>query len=146
MTNYNELLQQKEAGTLKPMSEFTRDELKKLVYEQYVTVNDLSELFEVSKGKITDLKRIMKIRDSDILEEKQLDQYVLISQNAYDLCESIIKEYFNEKINEEDLEIYHKIKKDLKGKILEQSETTKSMIAEVIQDKFYIPSRRKSHV
>jgi hypothetical protein len=67
-------------GKLKPLEEFSRDELKYIVVTELATVSELAELFDVPKNKITKLKEEKMIRDLDLIEESNLERTASISQ------------------------------------------------------------------
>ncbi|MEH7255765.1 hypothetical protein V7111_27025, partial [Neobacillus niacini] len=86
------LFQLKKEGSLKPLEEFSRDELKQLVGEELATVSELAELFDVPKNKITKLKEEKMIRDLDLIEERNLERTASVCQMELSDVKKMIRE------------------------------------------------------
>lgn len=134
---YETLLKEKELGFLKPMKEFSRDELKVLVKDEYVTVKDLAELFDVSNGKITDLKRIKKLRDSDFLLEMELENYKHNAHWHITDCKDIMNDCFKEFVTEENNELLTALRNEIVNKLIKKSDSIAKAVDEEIKKKLY---------
>jgi uncharacterized protein (UPF0262 family) len=124
------LFQLKKEGKLKPLEEFSRDELKHIIGEELATVSDLAELFDVPKNKITKLKEEKMIRDLDLIEESNFERTASICQMELSDVKNMIRETLEENSNEELMEILME-KMDIKIK------NNKELFSNLILNKFY---------
>jgi uncharacterized protein (UPF0262 family) len=124
------LFQLKKEGKLKPLEEFSRDELKYIVGKELATVSDLAELFDVPKNKITKLKEEKMIRDLDLIEESNFERTASICQMELSDVKNMIRETLEENSNEELMEILME-KMDIKIK------NNKELFSNLILNKFY---------
>lgn len=124
------VFQLKKEGKLKPLEEFSRDELKHLVGEELATVSDLAELFDVPRNRITKLKEVKMIRDLDLIEERNLERTASVCQMELSDVKEMIREKLEENSNEELMEILME-KMDIKIK------NNKELFSNIILNKFY---------
>jgi hypothetical protein len=131
-----ELYRQKLEGKLKPFKELKRDDLKHIIDVELASVKKLAELFDVSEGKIQDFKRIKRLRDSDLREEK-LIQYEAFKYEG--IMNEAIREYKEvlTELDEISEEIKDKMFLKMSSKLAEKIQKNYEYSNNIIRENFY---------